>query len=631
MKRAGTFFTFLTVCAVVLVLAVPVSADFLQNSTGLVSMEAEHYQVNVPLGSYAWTPVANPGYSGTGALQALPDDTPSSLVAGAGPRMDYQVQFTKTGTHYIWIRALAHSGGSDSLYVGLDGGTAGAVYMTGLNWDGVTWKWSKQKSGGIATINVTSTGLHTINVWMRESGVVLDKLVLTTSSSYTPTGTGPAETVGSTTGIPPTVATNAATSVTETGGTVNGGVNPNGLATTAWFEWGTDPSLATFSVTTNQSLGSGTSIQAVNAALSGLSSGTPYYFRVAASSSGGTTKGSISSFSTITGSVSADFLQDGTGLVSMEAEHYQVNVPLGGYAWTPVTNPGSSGTGALQALPDDTPSSLVAGAGPRMDYQVQFTKTGTHYIWIRALAHSGGSDSLYVGLDGGTAGAVYMTGLNWDGVTWKWSKQKSGGIATINVTSTGLHTINVWMRESGVVLDKLVLTTSSSYTPTGTGPAETVGSTVGIPSDGGDERGHVRHGDRRHGERRGEPERVGDDRLVRVGYRPEPGHFQRHYQPVPGVRDVDPGGERGAVGVKFGDALLLPGGGFQLRGDHEGLDFQLQHDYGVRPGRFPAGWYRPGFHGSRALPSQCSPGRLRMDAGHEPRLLRHRCSPGLAR
>ena len=45
-------------------------------------------------------------------------------------------------------------------------------------------------------------------------------------------------------------------------------------------------------------------------------------------------------------------------------------------------------------------------------------------------------------------------------------------VATINVTSAGLHTINVWMREDGLVLDKLVLTTNASFTPTATGPAE---------------------------------------------------------------------------------------------------------------------------------------------------------------
>ena len=101
-----------------------------------------------------------------------------------------------------------------------------------------------------------------------------------------------------TTAVAPAVDTNTATSVTASGGTVNGGVNPNGAATTAWFEWGTSPTLSTFSVTTNQSMGSGTTSQAVSAALSGLTSGTPYYFRAAASNAGGTVKGSILSFTT---------------------------------------------------------------------------------------------------------------------------------------------------------------------------------------------------------------------------------------------------------------------------------------------------------------------------------------------
>ena len=203
--------------------------------------------------------------------------------------------------------------------------------------------------------------------------------------------------------VAPTVTTNAATSATSSGASLNGSVNPNGRSTNAWFEWGTSPTLATFSSTSTQALGSGTTSQAVTAALSGLTSGTTYYFRVAASSTAGTVKGSIASFSTTAAAV-AGFLEDGTGLVSMEAEHNQANVPVGNYAWMPVTNSGYTGSGALQILPDDGPNPAIAGAGPRLDYQVQFTKTGTHYIWIRALSNSFASDSLYVGLDGGTAG-----------------------------------------------------------------------------------------------------------------------------------------------------------------------------------------------------------------------------------
>ena len=51
---------------------------------------------------------------------------------------------------------------------------------------------------------------------------------------------------------------------------------------------------------------------------------------------------------------------------------------------------------------------------------------------------------------------------------------------TLNIPSVGVHTINVWMRESGMVFDKLVLTKEASYVPSGTGPAES--PTDGLPT-----------------------------------------------------------------------------------------------------------------------------------------------------
>jgi lysophospholipase L1-like esterase len=93
---------------------------------------------------------------------------------------------------------------------------------------------------------------------------------------------------------PPTVITNAASlNPATTSAVLNGNVNPNGYATNAWFEWGTSPTLATFSTTSNQPLGSGTTSLAVNATISGLTPYRTYYYRVAASNSGGTQKGAI--------------------------------------------------------------------------------------------------------------------------------------------------------------------------------------------------------------------------------------------------------------------------------------------------------------------------------------------------
>ena len=95
----------------------------------------------------------------------------------------------------------------------------------------------------------------------------------------------------------PTVTTLAATLVGATEATLNGNVTPNGQATTAWFEWGTDSALSTFSTTLSQSVGSGATSQSVTADLTGLSTGVTYYYRVAANNSSGTIKGSILSFS----------------------------------------------------------------------------------------------------------------------------------------------------------------------------------------------------------------------------------------------------------------------------------------------------------------------------------------------
>lgn len=100
----------------------------------------------------------------------------------------------------------------------------------------------------------------------------------------------------------PIVSTSAATAITATGATLNGIVNPNGLATNGFFEWGTDPTLTTNTATIQQSVGAGTSNQSVTASLSGLTASTTYYFRTVATSSAGTAKGSILSFAT--GSVS---------------------------------------------------------------------------------------------------------------------------------------------------------------------------------------------------------------------------------------------------------------------------------------------------------------------------------------
>jgi len=98
--------------------------------------------------------------------------------------------------------------------------------------------------------------------------------------------------------VSPTVTTNTATSITTNGAVLNGDVNPNGNATDAWFEYGTDPALSSFTPTAHVPKGSGSTTLSFNASISGLTPWRTYYYRAAASNSGGTEKGIIRNFPT---------------------------------------------------------------------------------------------------------------------------------------------------------------------------------------------------------------------------------------------------------------------------------------------------------------------------------------------
>ena len=97
---------------------------------------------------------------------------------------------------------------------------------------------------------------------------------------------------------PPSVTTSAAATVTLHTATLNGVVNPHAQATNALFEWGTDNTLVTPTLTTAQAVGAGSADVSVSAPITGLTFGTTYYFRVSATNASGTQKGAIVSFAT---------------------------------------------------------------------------------------------------------------------------------------------------------------------------------------------------------------------------------------------------------------------------------------------------------------------------------------------
>ena len=87
----------------------------------------------------------------------------------------------------------------------------------------------------------------------------------------------------------PAVSTLAASGVTATTATFNGTVNPNGLATTVWFQWTpTDGGTSTVSV-----LPAGTTAKPVSVTITGLQPSKAYQYKIVAANSKGQKSGSL--------------------------------------------------------------------------------------------------------------------------------------------------------------------------------------------------------------------------------------------------------------------------------------------------------------------------------------------------
>jgi hypothetical protein len=109
---------------------------------------------------------------------------PVTAVSDLGPRAEYRVNFTRAGSHRVWLRMRGTATASNELRVGLDGGTPLTRVTTA---DGI-WRWRLVSTA----INVASTGEHVLRVYRKEADVELDKVVIT-PGGLTPSGLGPPE------------------------------------------------------------------------------------------------------------------------------------------------------------------------------------------------------------------------------------------------------------------------------------------------------------------------------------------------------------------------------------------------------------------------------------------------------
>ena len=179
--------------------------------------------------------------------------------------------------------------------------------------------------------------------------------------------------------LPPVATTDNASLIATTTATINGSVNPNGLQTDYHFVWGPNTSM-TNSTSVQQIAAGKFTAQPVSANLTGLTTGTTYYFQLLTSNSAGPGNGTMKSFSTTlnpppTANAGPDqsvFMEHTVRLDGSGSSPSDPSQPIASYQWTQL--PGTAVTLDNSASP--TPSftaPVVDKTGEILQFQLTVT------------------------------------------------------------------------------------------------------------------------------------------------------------------------------------------------------------------------------------------------------------------
>ncbi|MCB9148526.1 MAG: hypothetical protein H6641_07175 [Caldilineaceae bacterium] len=467
---------------------------------GQVIIEAEAYAARAAGGgnaaAHSWEPVTAYGsYSGASAMQALPNLDVNTRLDTGGPELQYSIKFGQAGDYYVAVRGLAPADGdagrNDSIHLGLNGvpiTTQGGTGLTGFAAYGA-YSWQKMANGAPVIVHIPAAGFYTLNLWMREDGVVVDKLWLSMDANAVSNGDanpGPP--------APSCISVNATDTPlpmpTQAATTVPTSTVPSSTPTILPAPTATFTAMPTF---THTSTPTATSTPTSTPTFTHTPTSTPtvtFTFTPTPTTSNTSTPTKVAAAC----GDATSFFQAGVSGVIMEAEHAQSMLDgqgsAAGHHWQRSNDyAGYAGAGAMIALPNSDLNTRLETNGPALTWRVNFAQAGDYYVYVRGLAPADGdpdrNDSMHVGLNGmavTTASGTGLTGYQTvDGFSWQ-SRANGGAPTVLHVPTPGRHTVHLWMREDGVVADKLWLSMTAGAIADGDtsmGPAESACGTDG--------------------------------------------------------------------------------------------------------------------------------------------------------
>jgi len=398
-----------------------------REAQGRVIIEAEDFHRTVSAQGTSWKRVTSPsGFSGSAAMQANPNNNLNLRDDLSGSKLEYDIFFETTGLYTVAVRGYGPSSADNSIHVGLNGIAVTVNQGNALTDWGAAYVWRNQNElGTVFSVNVTQRGLNTFTIWMREDGMIVDKIWLDrspTAIANRSSSSGPAATPCSAVVAPSSTPTPTQAVSSDSDG--DGASNDRDNC----------PSIANANQSDQDKDGTGD-----------LCDTTPGL-----------------------GPVSCVF-QENNGTVVIEAEHFSsTTTGQMGHTWQWQAQTVSMGSGILQALPNSG-QNLNPLSSPVLRYAVNFRNIGRYYVAARGIGPSTSDDSVHVGL-----ADIFVSSLGFSNAL-KWATRYNNAPFYLNIPAPGLYNITLWMREDGVLVDRLWLRLNGNLVAEGStesGPKE---------------------------------------------------------------------------------------------------------------------------------------------------------------
>jgi hypothetical protein len=297
----------------------------------------------------------------------------------------------------------------------------------------------------------------------------------------------------------PSALSSNATAVAATTATLNGSVNPHGLSTSYYFEYGTSTLFG--STTPVLSAGSGSSAVPVAANIAGLVAGSTYYFRLVATNSDGTSRSSARTFipgmavltTTAVSAITVNTASSGGNITSNGG----FAVTARGVCYGTGLNPDISGPKTINGSGNGSFSSPISGLMQSTTYHVRAyatTSVGTFYgadvnfttsPWTAALTTT--SASAITANSASSGGNITSDGglaVTARGVCWSTEANPTiAGNHTTNGSGTGVFTSSITGLSPGMTYHVRAYATSAAGTVYGNDHIfyTTCGSTASLP------------------------------------------------------------------------------------------------------------------------------------------------------